>query len=462
MGLTYTELNPYDEYKKLLSDLRTGTIEPTPVVLRSLYADLYSCATSLSYSQDMLYSFEDLQERALDKKSNGNFEGLEHDRVIAQYALNTDITADELKSILSIGTHCQECLEKFSTQEIEQRYLDPIAAQFTVSQKEHQAYIAMVPPEKKFLDAIKDIGHCYPVLHLQAYGEHYAIYGNEFFEGSGSEQLIDIRIAELKSIGIDAKKDTTNSEAYEYVEWKIFPIEAQKTLAVHSAAAEIASKGEIIRHGDREFSDNKYKFTVNKDNQAWIETKDGETVFSPRGGFLGSASPEVVAELLRLPQEIQQVKFSNTESIETHANTQSLDSKESRLGKQLYSELGGNVAELESDSIDVDSKKVFENPVKLENIEKAGIYLASQYGERQADGSTLFEATFNDYSLKNDDLTIINKEGKTIFKDRNLTQAASPHEVKQLLEMSSHLGFISTTQTQSQEQTQARAPTPRR
>jgi hypothetical protein len=66
-------------------------------------------------------------------------------------------------------------------------------------------------------------------------------------------------------------------------------------------------------------------------------------------------------------------------------------------------------------------------------VNQAGIELAKQYGAKQPSGTLLLEANLNDYALHNDSLIIMNKQGETIFKDGQLTEAASPQDAKELL-----------------------------
>jgi hypothetical protein len=65
-------------------------------------------------------------------------------------------------------------------------------------------------------------------------------------------------------------------------------------------------------------------------------------------------------------------------------------------------------------------------------VNQAGIELVKQYGDKQPSGTVLLEANLNDYALYNYSLIIMNKQGETIFKDGQLTEAASPQDVKEL------------------------------
>jgi hypothetical protein len=65
-------------------------------------------------------------------------------------------------------------------------------------------------------------------------------------------------------------------------------------------------------------------------------------------------------------------------------------------------------------------------------VNQAGIELVKQYGAKQPSGTVLLEANLNNYALYNDSLIIMNKQGETIFKDGQLTEAASPQDVKEL------------------------------
>ncbi len=308
------ENNPFFKFEQLLSEIRSGATQPSSLVLQTLYADLYGMSTVSPEDGPYRVSFEGICSQAESDKQYGNYsENLRDDRVVAQEALDTNLTPDELKSILSVGSYVQECLGKgISIEEVQEKYLDPIAAQFAISQKEHQAYQAMVPPEEKFLEAIKEIGGYRPVLELRVYGEN--AYASEYFDGPNAEQDRDKRAAELEAIGLSGGKVDTDSEDSSYARWKALPKEAQNAqnvLAVSAAAIEIASLGEIVMHGDKKLVGPQYDYDLSENGQARIWSKDNDVLFSCRGGFCHDTPPNAIADLLELPQKVDSFRIQS-------------------------------------------------------------------------------------------------------------------------------------------------------
>jgi hypothetical protein len=308
------ENNPFFKFEQLLSEIRSGATQPSSIALQALYADLHSMSSVSPEDGPYRTSFEDICSQAESNKQYGDYtQNIRDDRVVAKEALDTNVTEDELKSILSVGSYVQECLGKgISIEEVQEKYLDPIAAQFAISQKEHQAYKAMVPPEEKFLEAIKEIGGYRPILELRVYGEK--AYASEFFDGPNAEQDRDKRAAELEAIGLRVDQRINDSEDSEYTSWKAFPKEAQNAqnvLAINAAAIEIASLGEIVKHGDKKLIGPQYDYLLSKDGQARIWSKDNEVLFSCRGGFFHDTLPNAIADLLELPQKVESFRIQS-------------------------------------------------------------------------------------------------------------------------------------------------------
>jgi hypothetical protein len=314
------ENNPFFKFEQLLSEIRSGATQPSSIALQRLYADLHSMSSVSPEDGPYRTSFEDICSQAESNKKYGDYsENIRDDRVVAKEALDTNLTEGELKSILSVGSYVQECLGKgISIEEVQEKYLDPIAAQFAISQKEHQAYQAMVPPDKKFLEAIKEIGGYRPVLELRVYGKK--AYASEFFDGPNAEQDRDKRAAELEAIGLRVDQRINDSEDSEYTSWKAFPKEAQNAqnvLAINAAAIEIASLGEIVMHGDKKLIGPQYDYLLSEDGQARIWSKGNDVLFSCRGGFFHDTPPNAIADLLELPQKVDsfrtQIQLSEVE-----------------------------------------------------------------------------------------------------------------------------------------------------